>query len=142
MKFDVVQFHMRRTLAVLGVLSAILLFTSISSTEPSAVLLAQISTDQLTGNRTQVHVDNCFRSDFYEIQAINVESDITGFVVREVGIHDAFGTSEHFYFDKNENGTWTELESEKCISSLEISGYPIGQKKSARKIIRVWGLRH
>jgi hypothetical protein len=134
------RFDTKKPLLILAVLSVTLLFSSISSTQPTVVLLAQFSSESFVGNRAVVKVNNCETEDI-TIESIQIESDPTHFTVREVGIHDGFGSSEHVFPEQSANRDVNfNLENPTCVSALEVIGYHRADHPK-RSTVKIWGLR-
>lgn len=144
MKFDnFISFtaETKRPLSVLGVLSIILFFSSMSSTEPRSVLLVSLSPEDFVGGRAIAQVDDCETGDL-EINAIEVEADKNQFTVRQVGVHDGYGTSEHIFFDESVRAhSAVRLENPTCVSAIEVIGHQPASSATRRAAIKVWGLR-
>ncbi|HEX4924609.1 MAG TPA: hypothetical protein VFV50_11005 [Bdellovibrionales bacterium] len=146
MKFDTFDFisftaETKKPLGVLGVLSVILLFSSMSSTEPRSILLATLTPEDFVAGRALVQVSDC--ADTYnEIEAIEVEADHGQFKVKQVGVHDGLGTSEHVFFDEALPAhARVPLEKPACVSALEVVGHQPAASATRRAAIKVWGLR-
>jgi len=135
-------FDARKSLIVLAVLSIIVFFSSISVPQPKALLLGQIATDSFVNHRAVLKVSDCGSSAAPVVDSVKIDGDQTHFSVREIGLHDGFGSSEHLYIGKGEQGGVTlDLEYPTCVATLEIIGAFRADQVSKRSIIRVWGLR-
>ncbi|MEQ1876604.1 MAG: hypothetical protein ABL958_08155 [Bdellovibrionia bacterium] len=125
-----------RTLMVLGFLAVMVFFSSISIPEPSAILLAQIPTDQITASRTLLKTSGCESG---AVDAIQIEADQDEFSVHHAAVGDAHGGSELLIWKSNRKAALA-LERSTCVDSIELAGTvkPAGGKRS---FVRVWGLK-